>query len=285
MSQNNQKMYVNVHIGINEELFEIAYAYLGNYEISGIEEKLDEIVVCFPFSKWNDEIRVEILDILHSYDENIRIIKEESIEEKNWNEEWEKNLSPIIVSPKLAIVPSWKKDEIQSELKIIIDPKMSFGTGHHATTRLVCKLMEPLVKQDSFWIDAGTGTGVLAILAVMLGARQVMAFDNNIWSIENAIENIEINNCKNQIDISEQDINVIELPESDGIAANLYTHLLIPSLPKFYKSLIKANGDLVISGVLVYDEKDIMKNAEKCGFRHITTLYEDEWISAHFRAI
>ncbi len=278
-----QKRYVNVHFQINEEIFEMAYAYLSNYKLAGIEEKLDSIVVCFEYQDWNPQIKAEIIEIMNYLDKNINLTKEEIVVDKNWNEEWEKNLPPIIVSEKLAIVPSWKADEVDSELKILIDPKMSFGTGHHATTRLVCKLMENQIQKDSFWVDAGTGTGVLAILAVKLGAKSAFAFDNNSWSIENAIENVEMNHCSDKIEILQADINLLEIPECDGIAANLYTHLLIPSLGKFYKSLEKSSGNLVVSGILVYDEKEIISAALNAGFKHVVTLYEDEWIALHFK--
>jgi len=275
--------YVNVHFDIQEELFEMAFAYLSTYKIEGIEEKTDEIIVCFNETNWNEDVKDEILEVMKTIDPEIKLTKIEMIADKNWNEEWEKNLPPIIVSPHLAIVPSWKENEIESELKIIINPKMSFGTGHHATTRLVCRLMENLVQKDSFWVDAGTGTGVLAILAIKLGAASSFAFDNNIWSLENAIENVELNHCSEKIKITQEDIHQVLIPDCDGIAANLYTHLLIPSLPKFRNALLKSKGSLVISGVLVYDEKDILDAALKAGFKHVETLYEDEWIAAHFK--
>lgn len=284
MASESKKNYVNIHLKVNEEYFDYTVAYLANYKIEGIEEKNDELVVCFLEENWQKEFINEIAEIIKSIDDNSEIIDIVTVADKNWNEEWEKNLPPIIVSENLAIVPSWKLDEVDSEMKIIIDPKMSFGTGHHATTRLVCKLMENLIVPGSFWVDAGTGTGVQAILAAKKGASSVFAFDNDIWSLENAIENCELNDVVSKIQIEQADINTIQIPECNGISANLYTHLLLSSLPKFYNSLKNSNGILLISGVLKYDESIIKTAAEKIGFKHEITLYEDEWIAAKFRA-
>jgi len=143
--------------------------------------------------------------------------------------------------------------------------------------------MESIIQPGSYWIDAGTGTGVLAILAVFLGADKVLAFDNNSWSLENAEENIISNKCNDKVELLNSDVTRIELPEANGIAANLYPHLLIPSLPKFYQSLFENEGDLVVSGILVYDAQTVIMKAKEAGFRHILTLFEDEWVAVHFK--
>jgi len=143
--------------------------------------------------------------------------------------------------------------------------------------------MKDLIKKDSFWIDAGSGTGVLAILAVKFGAGNVFAFDNNEWAVENSIENIEMNGCIDKIKMTREDIFEMELPECDGIAANMYTHILTRTFPKFHKALVKTNGDLVVSGVLVYDKEELLNSADDAGFEHIETIQEDEWIAVHFK--
>lgn len=277
-----KKYYINVHIAILEEYFELAIGYLSNYNITGIEEKTDEIIVTIPSIEWNEIIEKMIESDLNLLDVNAKIKKIEKIEDENWNAEWEKNISPIIIDD-IAITPEWEVNNIEAKYKVIINPKMSFGTGHHCTTRLMCKLLKKYVVPNSKWIDAGCGTAVLSILTILLGADSVFAFDNDEWSILNSKENVDLNLVNEKIGLYHSSIDDIVLPESDGIAANMYTHLLKPNMTKFLSSLVKSNGYLIISGVLVYDRDDIIKAATEKGFEHIETLQEDEWIASVFK--
>lgn len=283
-NQNLLRSFINVHISMPEELSDIAVAFLSDFPFAGIEEKMDELVICFKSIDWNQELKSMLIERMSSVSTDFSIIKEEFIEDKNWNEEWEKRIKPFVVSPRIGITPERYKDTIDTDIKIIINPKMSFGTGEHATTRLVCSLMEDIVKPGQFWIDAGTGTGILAILAVKLGADSAYAFDNNIWSIENSIENVAMNGVSDKIKIEEADIDEIVLPKSDCIAANLFLHLLLPSLPKFYNSLIDKHGDLIVSGILKYNREEVIEEAQKQGFTLIKSAAEDEWVAIHFQA-
>lgn len=277
------KNYINIYVKIYEEFYEILGSFLSDLPIAGIEEKLDELIICVPAKDFSNKLLEKIEKIINTISPDAEIIKTEKLEDRNWNEEWEKSIVPILIDDEIAITPSWHADSINQKLKILIDPKMSFGTGHHATTRLVCKLMKNLIKPDSFWIDAGTGTGVLAILAVKLGAKHVFAFDNNEWSVENSLENIKLNNVLDKIEITKADIFSMKLPECDGIVANMYTHILTRTFPLFFNSLKKSSGDLIVSGVLVYDKEELLKSASDAGFQNIAILQEDEWIAVHFK--
>lgn len=275
--------YVNVHLFVRDEDFEIATALIADSPILGIEERYDELVVCYYQEDWTDELQSEIIDTLKTFKDYIEIKEIEIPENKNWNEEIEKQTPPIIVSDRIAITPEWHRDKVNQELTIIINPKMSFGTGQHATTKLVSRLMENLVKPNDYWIDAGTGTGVLAILAAKLGASAVYAFDNDEWSVENAKENAEINNVSDLLTIEMQDIDNLSLPEANGIAANLFLHLVERALPRFFDSLKNTKGDLLISGILIYDKDVVIQKALSCGFELVNTITEDEWIAFHFK--
>lgn len=275
--------YVNVHLFVRDEDFEIATALIADSPILGIEERYDELVVCYYQEDWTDELQNEIIDTLKTFKDYIEIKEIEIPENKNWNEEIEKQTPPIIVSDRIAITPEWHRDKVNQELTIIINPKMSFGTGQHATTKLVSRLMENLVKPNDYWIDAGTGTGVLAILAAKLGASAVYAFDNDEWSVENAKENAEINNVSDLLTIEMQDIDNLSLPEANGIAANLFLHLVERALPRFFESLKNTKGDLLISGILIYDKDVVIQKALSCGFELVNTITEDEWIAFHFK--
>jgi ribosomal protein L11 methyltransferase len=143
---------------------------------TGVEERMDELVVTFKSEDWKQELAQEIISDLKKISEDAEILQISSITEQNWNEEFEKSVKPIIVNENIGITPEWKKDEINTKIKILINPKMSFGTGDHESTRLISRLAEKVVKPDSKWIDVGTGTGVLAILGIKLGAKEVFRF-------------------------------------------------------------------------------------------------------------
>jgi ribosomal protein L11 methyltransferase len=147
----------------------------------------------------------------------------------------------------------------------------------------MARLMDKIVRPGSYWIDAGTGTGVLAILADKLGARGCFAFDNNMWSVDNAEENIANNHSADKIELVQLDIDECDLPRADGVAANINTNIVIKSLPKFYQALEKSKGDLIVSGVLSYDREELVASAAKNRFRLIECLGEDEWIGCHFK--
>lgn len=279
------KEFKNITVSIPEEYFEMAIACLMDFSVLGIREDLDTLIITFDNSIVDNELTHNLLDALKQIYPNTEILSQELISPKNWNEEWEKNVPLIKISDRIDILPEWKKSESHAEIPIIINPKMSFGTGQHETTRLISKLMEKYCKPGQKWIDAGTGTGVLAILAIKLGATSVFAFDNNEWSIENARENVLLNNVENCIEIKEADIEEIELPFADGISANLYANLVISAFEKFYYSLVTNEGILLVSGILRYQEEEILFEAKCKGFELLDIIYEEEWLSAAFRAV
>ncbi len=275
--------YVNIYISIPGEHYDLAYGILYEYPTTGIEEKIDELIIAFNKDKWSEELKNSLIKELTDLDVSIKFTKEEIIEDRNWNEEFEKQTFVIRINDRIGIAPEWKQDELNTDIKILINPKMSFGTGEHATTNMMCKLMDKIVKKDSYWIDAGCGTGLLSILAVKLGARNVMAFDNDEWAVENTKENILINNTVNEIEVIREKVENINLPPADGIAANMFANILITTFPKFFTSLKKSNGDLIISGILKYDKERVIAEADKNMFQLIDDIIEDDWVALHFR--
>jgi ribosomal protein L11 methyltransferase len=276
------QVFVNVLFSIPEEQFDTAYAVFGSYDIQGIEEGHDRLTVCFRAEDWTDEVKALILDGLDGYGIPAEIMSTETIEQRNWNEEWEQSLEPVLINERIAITPSWHADTVRHEITIIVDPKMSFGTGYHPTTRMTTRLLEQHLQKGSSWIDAGTGTGVLAIAAAKLGAKHVFAFDYDEWSVENAQENLERNGVVGIVDIHHADVFTVELPVADGIAANMYRNVLIPSYPKLRAALRSPASPLIISGILSYDEAELREEAEKIGFVHHHTEREDEWLAMVF---
>ncbi len=278
-----QQYFVNLRIAIAEEQFDLSYAVLNDYPIQGIEEGTDAILVSFKEDDWGPEKTAQLLSELQSYIPGVELISEERVEQQNWNAEWEQSLEPIEISKRLVISPSWHADKLTHPIIIVVDPKMSFGTGYHPTTRMTTRLLEEFVLPSSQWIDAGTGTGVLAIAAIKLGASSVFAFDNDEWSVENATENVERNHVSPEVHVELADVFTRTLPSADGIAANMYRNVLIPVFPKLHAALRSSGDPLLISGILQYDENEVVEAAKAAGFRHDRTVHEDEWVAIVLR--
>lgn len=200
------------------------------------------------------------------------------IKEQNWNEVWESNFSPVTIDNFVGIRAFFHAPLVGFKHELLITPKMSFGTGHHATTYSVIQLMRDLDLKDKSVLDFGTGTGVLAILAEKLGATYVLAVDNDTWCIDNASENIVVNNCK-YIEI--QEVNTINREwKFDCVIANINRHIIEANLNDISR-IIEKGGDLILSGLLSSDETDIVQLAFSVGFSKVKTLNKNGWIAIH----
>jgi ribosomal protein L11 methyltransferase len=273
------RTFVLLPILLPEEQYEIAYGILYQFDVIGIEEKFDSMVICFDKEQFSDSIHQSIQSEFANLIPEAKLEEIHEIVEQNWNADWEATVQPIVASKNIVIVPEWNTDKFDQPIKIIITPQMSFGTGYHCTTRMMCQLLEQYVKPNTFWIDAGTGTGVLAIAAQRLGASKLYACDNDEWSVLNTNENLERNDLTGRITVEQVDLLQQALPlNAHGIVANLYRNVILPCLPMFYASLSTHKGILLLSGILVYDAEEIITAATNTGFTHLQTIQEDEWV-------
>lgn len=200
----------------------------------------------------------------------------------NWNLIWEANFSPVRVDTFVGIRAGFHPPFGDVAHELIITPKMSFGTGHHATTYLMIQLMQTLALEGSSVLDFGTGTGILAILAEKLGAASVLAIDNDSWCIENASENILVNVC-DKIDI--QMVELLKISDSfNYILANINKHIILENVAILH-SLTTKGGRLVVSGLLQEDGHDILMACKRQGLEHECTKTRDGWIAMVFRRI
>ena len=276
--------FIAIHLAVPEELQEILIALISNLDFSGIEQSQDMMTIMFNTSNYHEDIDRFIIETAKKYYVPCRIVSMDIIQDQNWNKEWEDSLEPIIVNETIAITPEWKKHEVKHPITIIINPQMAFGTGYHPTTRMVCKELLEWVKLGETWIDAGCGTGVLAILASKLGAQDIFAFDNDEWSVENAKENALLN-AVNDIRVEQADIFTLKLNTVHGIAANMYRNIILPNFQKFHDALIDNQGILILSGILAIDADEIILSAKKHGFEHIKTMQEQDWVAITLRAL
>lgn len=205
------------------------------------------------------------------------------IKTENWNELWEKNFEPIIVDNKCTIRAPFHDNTPETEFEIIIEPKMSFGTGHHETTHLMIKSMLQVEFKGMDVLDMGCGTGVLAILASLKGAKNITAIDIDEWAYQNCIENIEKNNCTN-ISVFQGGAELIKNKVFDFILANINRNILLHDM-KYYSKSLKISGNLLLSGIYETDLDMIKDEALKQNllFEHVES--KNNWVSASFRKI
>ncbi|MEZ4723168.1 MAG: 50S ribosomal protein L11 methyltransferase [Candidatus Kapaibacterium sp.] len=277
------KKYIVIKLYVPEEHQDTFIAIISDLEFTGIEQVNDELTINFLANNYNENVENELSDSANKLGFEYKLISQSTIEEKNWNEDWEKSLEPVVVNHRLVICPTSKVNSLANDYEYIIkiNPQMSFGTGYHATTRLASALLLDSVAKGEDWVDAGTGTGVLAILASKIGAKSVFAFDIDEWSVNNTIENIELNSVKN-VTVDQSDLNTLQFSLYDGIVANIFANILIENMKKFSEA-IKTDGVFICTGILKYDKERVLDAAIDNGFELFEELNEDEWVAYKFR--
>lgn len=255
--------------GITGEQQEILIAELSDIGFDGFEQGKDFLNACISQDSY---IEHELKTIVDRYRLPYTI---ELLQPRNWNEEWERSFEPVLVGNFCAIRAAFHPPAKSVEHEVIITPKMSFGTGHHATTFLVIRQMKVVNFRNKKVFDFGTGTGVLAILAEKLGADFIEAIDNDDWSIANARENIANNGCgKIQLENAGE---ISSNHQYDIILANINKHVILEKLPSMAKHL-NQQGVLIISGLLIQDEQDIAEAALKEQLIVKTQSQKHDWI-------
>jgi ribosomal protein L11 methyltransferase len=262
--------YIQITIPLEDiSLSEILIAQLSELHYDGFEEGENFL------SAFIHEENFSIADLDNIVYGNGLAYTKSVIPSKNWNEEWEKNFEPITVDDFCGIRASFHPPFIRLQHEIIITPKMSFGTGHHATTFLMIKAMSEIEFRNKTVLDFGTGTGILAILSEKIGATKVVAIDNDEWSIRNADENIKENHCKKII------LEEGASPEGTGIfdiiLANINKNIILQHLASFKQHLAK-DGVLLLSGLLDTDYNEIVEEARNHNFRIFLKKERDNWI-------
>ena len=256
--------------------------------VEGVEEDGGETLYYIPVSVWNSEFEVEVKDFVAA-SSGITFLGSEQLENRDWNAEWEQSIEPQQATEQLVITPSWRMEEavaLDAKYLITIDPKMSFGTGHHETTRLCLHALEQIDCTQKSVLDIGTGSGVLAIYALLRGAQHAIAIDTDSWSIENAEENRALNNFKEaQLEIRKGmlDETVRNDEQFDIILANIHRNVLIEIAAAIH-SQCRPDAKVVLSGLLMYDVDEVRAAYEAAGFAFVREERENEWASLSFEA-
>ncbi len=259
-------------------LIEKIKIFLIQRDIVNFWEEQNELK-CYPdINVCSQDIVDQLKNNFHLTDQMVVINK---IEERNWNEEWEKSYAPVIIDNHVCVLASFHQEQPgQYDYVIRIDPKMSFGTGHHATTELMMRLMIEMAFNGKRVLDMGTGTGVLAILAEMMQAGEVQAIDCDSWAYENAGENIHKNGAS-CIDLRLGGHDQIE-GVFDIVLANINKNILLTHLVDYEKAL-HDKGELLLSGILTSDYEDIHSPLEEKGFNLVKRLEKEQWLALYYK--
>ncbi len=274
--------YLQFTIEVSEDFKEILIAELFDLDFDGFEELENGIIASIPATRMDDTKRESIIVLLHGMRANL--VSELLIEPQNWNEKWEQSIKPQEIG-RFYVTPTWNEEvPLNPDLiKIYIDPKMAFGTGYHATTRLILELLPNVINKDDKVLDAGTGTGILGIAALKLGAASVFGFDIDEWSEDNSAENIALNEVEG-FTVKLGSVEVIPKSEKyDVILANINRNALVKLVPDLLRHL-RPNGTLVLSGLLIEDEEFILGQDFTNSLVHKETHHLDEWIALVFKA-
>lgn len=264
------KNYIHIRFQpVTKEQQEILVAQLSELGYEGFEEGFNYISAYIPDDQYNEAGTYDLIAGAET------TITKEVIAPRNWNAEWEQNFQPVLIDDFCGIRAHFHAPLQQVQHEIIITPKMSFGTGHHATTHLMIQSMQQLSFTGKTVLDFGTGTGVLAILAERLGAKHIMAIDNDEWSITNAVENIALNNCSN---ITIEQAERLEMStEFDIILANINKHVLLANMGAIKQHLTQA-GVVIMSGLLIGDRPDIEQAAVNNGLSVYEQKLRGDWM-------
>ena len=269
---------IQVTIAVADEAVkDILIAELADLGFDGFEETETGLFSYIDSAKFDAEVTCGLADLVSRHGVTYNSA---AIDKQNWNALWESNFEPVLVDDFVGVRAGFHPafgDTV--EYDIIITPKMSFGTGHHGTTFSVMQLMRGIDFKEQSVFDFGTGTGLLAILAHKLGAKYVLGVDNDDWCIENASENIVVNNTQT---IEIHKVNDANLNKKFNIIiANINKNIILDNLA-FLAEATLPGGVVLLSGLLVEDEPEIEAACAALGWKHQETRTRNNWIALHY---
>jgi ribosomal protein L11 methyltransferase len=262
---------LDVHTKGNRQINDLLTALLAEEGFDSFTEEQRNLQAFAPREQFNEERVKQVLDA-HAPDCYWEL---KQIEPQNWNAQWEAQFEPIEINDQCRIRAPFHEPANDGRMELIIEPRMSFGTGHHATTRLVCQSLFTLDVKGKNVLDMGCGTGVLGILALKLGAASCVGIDIETWSAENAAENAAINGVS--MSCLAGDASLLEGKKFDLILANINRNILVRDLPQYAASL-NTGGTIVLSGFLVTDEPVIHEAYTATGLKCSGRREEEGWL-------
>lgn len=271
--------YIGVHFTVEpaQPGIEILLAELGQLPFDSFEETPNGLSAYMAVEHWNENV-LEAVSLLKNPDFEVNYTTEE-IPVVNWNETWESHFEPISIDHKLHIRAPFHPPA-NTDIEIVIMPKMSFGTGHHETTFLMAKMLLDQNFEHQTVLDMGSGTAILAIIAEKRGAAQIDAIDIDPWCFENGKENIVLNRCS-RINVRQGDASVLGYRQYDCIIANINRNILLQDLPAYHR-VLKPNGQLFLSGFYEADFTAIDQAVSTIGYNLRNKESKNQWVAAQW---
>ncbi len=256
---------------------EILIAELGNVGFESFVENDNGVIAYIQKQEWSSKI-LDHLFILDSPEFEISFSHHEVVQ-TNWNKEWEKNFNPIQVDGQVSVRAPFHENP-SLNFDIVIEPKMSFGTGHHETTHMMIQHLLALDLNNKRVLDMGCGTGILAIFAEMKGANPIDAIDIDNWCYQNSLENVQRNDC-HHITVLEGDASVLKENKYDLIIANINRNILLSDM-KTYTDCLHEKGILLLSGFYKEDVAIIEDEVTKCGLIFQKMIQKNNWVALKY---
>jgi len=256
---------------------EILIAELGNVGFESFVENDNGVIAYIQKQEWSSKI-LDHLFILDSPEFEISFSHHEVIQ-TNWNKEWEKNFNPIQVDGQVSVRAPFHENP-SLNFDIVIEPKMSFGTGHHETTHMMIQHLLALDLNNKRVLDMGCGTGILAIFAEMKGANPIDAIDIDNWCYQNSLENVQRNDC-HHITVLEGDASLLKENKYDLIIANINRNILLSDM-KTYTDCLHEKGILLLSGFYKEDVAIIEDEVTKCGLIFQKMIQKNNWVALKY---
>lgn len=265
------------NVSPKDPVTEMLIAQLGYIGFESFVENESGVVAYIQKKDWNSN-KVEDLYLLNSNEFDITF-KYSEIEQTNWNKEWEKNFNPIQVNGQVSIRAPFHENP-SLNFDIVIEPKMSFGTGHHETTHMMVQHLLALDLKNKKVLDMGCGTGILAIFAEMKGAQPTDAIDIDSWCYQNSLENVQRNGCKH-ITVLEGDSSLLKGKEYDVVIANINRNILLSDM-KIYTDCLREKGVLLLSGFYKEDISIIESEVIKHGLVLDKMIQKNNWVALKY---
>ncbi len=281
------EIFLDIHIAVppDEQVREILPAALSDLGFDGFAEDEKGIHCYIKKDLWYGSIEHIIKDLSEQLNlPFVELLSVTEIVNKNWNEEWEKSIQPIHVTERIVITPSWHPIDDKDKMVLTIDPKMTFGTGYHETTRIMLRMMEQYITPGSTVLDVGTGTGILAIAAIKFGAHNAIGVDIDKWTLDNGLENAGRNGVLDKVVIRVGSLETVTEGSFDFVIANIIRNTILELMDGIIAKL-SANGTLLFSGLLASDRTIIENALVERKFSVLSVLRENDWIGIAARQV
>lgn len=276
--------WIRLTVQVPEHDQDLVIAKLTTLGVRGFVQEPENIDAYVPLKAWSTGLQQRIETVCDEAAERtrnrIRFIGHVRVPHQNWNAAWERAAGIVHATKRMVIKPSWKKLPLRDRGKVVlhIDPKMSFGTGHHETTRICLRFLEQFVTRTSTVLDFGTGTGILAIASVKLGARSSVGIDNDPWCMNNARENVKRNRAGRRVRIGLGGTAAIPKRKFSIVVANIDLPTITKAIRRL-KSVVVPGGVLLLSGLLMTDVVPLSQMLlQHPGLVPISLIDEGEWI-------